>query len=223
VTFSFYHGYYTQTGDPRTPWADFPIVSDRLCVGSLQGLGRVPCTQQKKYLTQDDDMRIASGAEMRLLEAEALLAQSDGNWPQAMALINNLRTSYKSDHGEHPALQPWTATNAAEAWTMLKRERGIELWMEGRRYADLRRWQPLFGTGFTEQKWPRGGNGGVQGDPELPDFPAVMNNKTNNIFTTNWRGRPRDDGQELPRELCYNISTTERNTNPNFEEVQDEP
>jgi hypothetical protein len=215
VRFTFFDEYFTETGDPRTPWTDFPAVSDRLCVGSLQGYGRVPCTQQQKYLTQDDDIRLASGAEMRLLEAEALLAQSDANWPQAMQLINDLRTSHNSVHtGE--ALAPWTANNAMDAWTMLKRERGIELWLEGRRFADLRRWQPLFGVGFETQKWPAGGVGGPQGHPELPDFAAVMNNKTNNIFTTNLRGREAVDDEPYPRELCYNISNTERNTNNNI-------
>jgi hypothetical protein len=196
-------------------WADFPTVSDRLCVGSLQGYGRVPCTQQQKYLSQDDDLRLASGAEMRLIEAEALLAKSDANWPQAMQLVNGVRTSVTSTTtGE--ALAPWTASSAAEAWTILKRERGIELWLEARRFADLRRWQPLFGEGFTTQAWPRGGDGGVQGHPELPDFPSVMNNKTNNIFTTNLRGRPAVRDESYPRQLCYNISNTERNTNPNI-------
>jgi hypothetical protein len=223
VRFTFQDTYYKETGDPRAAWGEFPIASDRLCVGSLQGYGRVPCTQQKKYLTQDDDIRLASGAEMRLLEAEALLAKSDGNWQQAMTLINDLRTSYKSDIGNREPLAPWPATSAAEAWTMLKRERGIELWLEGRRFADLRRWQPLFGEGFTTQAWPKGGDGGVQGHPELPDFAAVMNTPANNIFTVNWRGRPRDPDQVFPRELCYNISTQERNTNTNFQEVEEEP
>lgn len=221
VNFTNIHGYYTETGDPRVPWADFPVESDRLCVGSLQGYGRVPCTQQMKYLTQDDDSRLASGSEMRLLEAEALLAQSDANWPEAMALINGVRARHNSDITRQP-LAPWVATNALEAWTMLKREREIDLWLEGRRYADLRRWQPLFGrdvvTGveYTTQRWPAGGTGSFEGDPELPNFAAVMTNPSNNIFTQTQRGRPALEGETLPRELCYTISSTERDTNPHF-------
>jgi hypothetical protein len=223
VTFTYYHTYFTETGDPRTPWADFPATSDRLCVGSLSGYGRVPCTQQRKYLSEDDDMRIAGGAEMRLLEAEALLAKSDANWPQAMTLINTLRTSYKSTQGARPNLQPYTATNALEAWRFLKRERGIELWIEGRRYADLRRWHPQFGTGFTTAKWPRGFENGVEGDIDLPNFATRMTNPTNNIFTQYLRGRPAlQGGETLPRELCYNLSTTEYDTNVHLIESDEE-
>ena len=36
---------------------------------------------------------------------------------------------------------PWSAASLNEAWTVFKRERGIELWLEGRRMGDLRRWQ----------------------------------------------------------------------------------
>ncbi|MGH7462800.1 MAG: RagB/SusD family nutrient uptake outer membrane protein, partial [Longimicrobiales bacterium] len=32
-------------------------------------------------------------------------------------------------------------TTAAEVWTLLKRERGVELWLEARRLGDLRRWK----------------------------------------------------------------------------------
>jgi starch-binding outer membrane protein, SusD/RagB family len=229
VNFTIFKDYYTQTGDPRTPWQDFPAVSDRLCVGSLSGYGRVPCTQQTKYLTQDDDIRLVSGPEMRLVEAEALLAKGDANWPAAMALINALRISYKSNLTGRPQLSPYTVTNSTEAWAALKRERGIELWQEGRRYADLRRWQPLFGPNHTTQAWPKGGVGGPEGDPSLPDFASVMTNKTNNLFTQNQRGRPHgsltswaDNGEVYPRELCYNVSANERTTNPNLASDTDE-
>jgi hypothetical protein len=223
VNFTYYHGYYTLTGDPRTPWRTFLLASDSTCVGSLTGYGNVPCTQQRKYLTEDDDMRLASGAEMRLLEAEALLAKSDANWQQALQLINTLRTSYNSTQGARAPLEPYTATNAVETWRVLKRERGIELWLEGRRYADLRRWHPQFGPTNTVAKWPRGLENGPQGDLDLPDFAARMRTPANNIFTTNFRGRPAlEGGETFPRELCYNISNTERDTNPNFVESDEE-
>ena len=223
VRFTDQDEYFTQTGDPRTPWTQFAATADRLCVGSLQGYGCVPCTMQQKYLTQDDDIRIASGAEMRLLEAEALLAQSDANAPAALALINAVRTSYTSTTTRAP-LVAYTAATAADTWRVLKRERGYELWLEGRRAADLRRWQPLFGPQHVTQKWPRGGVGGPQGHPDLPNFESRMTNPTNNIFTQYPRGRPqlRDD-QEFPRELCYNISDQERNTNPNILDTDEEP
>jgi hypothetical protein len=216
VRFTDQDEYFTQTGDPRTPWTQFPAAADRLCVGSLQGYGRVPCTMQQKYLTQDDDIRLASKAEMRLIEAEALLAQSDANWQQALTLINTVRTSYTSTTTRQP-LVAHVATNAADTWRVLKRERGYELWLEGRRAADLRRWQPQFGPQHTTQKWPRGGVGGPQGHPDLPNFESRMTNPTNNIFTQYPRGRAAVFGGEVyPRELCLNISNQERNTNPNI-------
>ena len=67
---------------------------------------------------------------MRLIEAEAALNQ--GDWQGAMEIINDLRDAAGVD--------PWTASNSTEAWTHLKRERGIVLWMEGRRLGDYYRW-----------------------------------------------------------------------------------
>jgi hypothetical protein len=199
VRFTYYDTYYTQTGDPRTPWRTYSYLSppQEFCGASLQGFGRVPCTQQLKYKTQDDDIRLASGKEMRLIEAEALLVQ--GNFQAAMAKINALRAGYTSETTRQP-LAPWTASNLTEAWTMLKRERGIELWLEGRRMGDQRRWEPIIG----QQKTP--------GDLELPNFEA-----RSTVFTEYPRGRPVTLGAVNPRVLCLNISDTERNTNPHLE------
>jgi hypothetical protein len=37
VRHTFYDAYYTETGDPRTPWREFPNPSSRNCVGGLTG------------------------------------------------------------------------------------------------------------------------------------------------------------------------------------------
>ena len=128
---TFYETYYEETGDPRTPWTvnpDFPIGND----------GRdTPFYIQQKFTRLDSPINVSSGREMRLLEAEHLLRQQD--WTAAMDIINGLRTSLASDHTGAP-LEPWEANSLEQAWTALKRERGIELWLEGRRLPDLQRW-----------------------------------------------------------------------------------
>ena len=91
---------------------------------------------------------------MRLIEAEGLL--NSGDWQGAMTLINALRARYTSDTTGKP-LEPYAATSLNDAWKYLKRERGIELWLEGQRLGDLRRW--------------RANN--TPGDLELPNFKAV--------------------------------------------------
>jgi hypothetical protein len=195
VKYTFFENYYTQSGDPRTPWIEYAAANDRLCVGSLQGLGKVPCLRMWKYKSENDDIRLASGREMRLIEAEALLVQ--GNFTAALDKINAIRSSIISDKTGQP-LEPWTASTLDEAWTILKRERGIELWLEARRMGDQRRWD--------ENNTP--------GSYELPNFEA-----RSNLFVNNKRGREATDGDINNRLLCYNISNTERNTNPNIPDV----
>jgi hypothetical protein len=60
-----------------------------------------------------------------------------------MTLLNKHRVAL--------ALAPWTATTDLEAWTALKKERGIETWLEGRRLGDLRRWKALSRPGDVDQ------------------------------------------------------------------------
>jgi tetratricopeptide (TPR) repeat protein len=239
---SYYHNYYAQTGDPRVPWAPFPSAAARLCLGGLQGYannanavfgGTVPghggngveCFQQKKYADQDADISLASGPEMRLIEAEAMLRQNSGNWQAAMTKINENRVRYIGRNGQ--ALTPWSANNLDDAWTYLMRERGIELWLEARRFADMRRWEPLiiqYGTYAADGQTVLPLAPTTPGTIDWPRYEEVMINKTTNLFTSTQRGREAIDDQSIPRELCYNISTTERDNNPNLaRDIDGEP
>jgi starch-binding outer membrane protein, SusD/RagB family len=159
---TWFEGYYTETGDPRTPWTSNPAIP--FANASLQGYGQVPWTNQLKYRSRNDDTRLVSGWEMRLLEAEARLVA--GDLSGAMALINRVRTRNVSNTTGQ-ALSPWTAGSIEEGWTFLKRERGIELWLEGRRLGDQRRW--------IDQNRP--------GSIDLPDFEAVSTVFRNNPRT----------------------------------------
>ena len=121
-----YEEYYRETGDPRTPY----LVTDDVGTGALDCCGPVPWFPQQKY-ERASAINIVTGREMRLVEAEALLR--DGDWPAAMAIIDGLRAAV--------GVEPWEVASLEGAWTALKRERGIELWLEGRRLGDLRRWE----------------------------------------------------------------------------------
>jgi starch-binding outer membrane protein, SusD/RagB family len=128
--------YYAETGDPRTPWG----MDENIPFGdaAVDRVGQVPWYFQLKYPSRDANRNLASGREMDLIRAEAALV--DGNWQTAMDYINGLREGLVSDHDGEP-IPLWEANSLEEAWTHLKRERYIELWLEGRRLNDLRRWQ----------------------------------------------------------------------------------
>lgn len=125
---TYYEEYYEEYEDPRTPWG---LDEDRPVGDAAVGdLGNVPWFFQLKYEGPTDPIELSSGQEMILIRAEAELVE--GNWQVAMGLINSLRTEV--------GVEEWDANNEEEAWTFLKRERGIELWLEARRLGDLRLW-----------------------------------------------------------------------------------
>jgi starch-binding outer membrane protein, SusD/RagB family len=98
----------------------------------------VPWLFQLKYRSREDAINLATGREARLIVAEAALRRDDPD--TALDILNELRTALTSDIDAQP-LEPWPdTTDPAEVWERLKIERGIELWLEGRRLADLRRW-----------------------------------------------------------------------------------
>lgn len=86
--------------------------------------------RQRKYTTLGDPVALARGTEMLLIRAEAALRNNEV--ANAMTLINQGRAV-----SSLPAL---SATTVDQAWTILMRERGAVLWLEGRRLWDLRRW-----------------------------------------------------------------------------------
>jgi hypothetical protein len=144
---TWYKDYFTQTGDPRTAWASDP--KNPVATAALSGFGQVPWSYPTKYKAETDDWRLAGSQEMRLIEAEALL--QGGDWQGAMTKINAVRTKNVSTLTGKP-LQPWVAANITEAWGYLKRERSIELWLEGRHFGDLRRWERTKTPGALD--WP---------------------------------------------------------------------
>jgi hypothetical protein len=122
VVGTFYEAYYTSTKDPRVQWNRNPAIP--------LGTQNVPWLFQTKYDKRESPIALVSGRETRLIAAEALLR--GGDITGALAAMNQTRVDL--------GLPLWTASSATEAWVALKRERGIQLWLEARRLGDLHRW-----------------------------------------------------------------------------------
>jgi len=128
-----------------------------------------PYYVQRLWTTQESSVAIASGAEARLIEAEAQLRA--GNPNGALATLNTLRGSYSlgplSDAG----------TEAARV-DQLFRERAFTLFGRGTRTGDLRRlirqYSRAANSVFPTGAWHKGGNYGV--DVTLPMPLAEQNN-----------------------------------------------
>jgi hypothetical protein len=118
----------THPDDARAPWV-IAYNNDGTVANGANG--STPHYQQKKYTTTSDDVPLAKGTEALLLRAEAALRADD--IPTAYARMNEARAFYGMD-----ALP--VAADLAAAWAELRYERGATLWLEGRRFSDLRRW-----------------------------------------------------------------------------------
>jgi hypothetical protein len=125
-------------GDPRVPW-DTVRVSGSTAVQVGQD-GRTPFFRQRKFNGLDADVPLAKGSEMLILRAEERLRA--GDVPGAMALINQQRELHNNRTATPPQipLPPLTAATDTAAWAILQKERAAVLWIEGRRFWDLRRW-----------------------------------------------------------------------------------
>lgn len=123
----------TIAGKMRDPWTGEldPRVEVRHPPGSLGVDGRTPHYSQWKYKALGDDIPITKGDEMRLIEAE--VAWRKNQLGTAMAKLNALRAKV----GLSPLPDP--AGDANRVRDYLLSERFAVLYMEGRRLADLYR------------------------------------------------------------------------------------
>jgi hypothetical protein len=165
---TWHYDYRTATNDPRVPFTVTTLQGD----AAIECCGRVPFYPQAKHPNSQAPIRLASGREMRLIEAEAHLRNNDAT--AGMASINQVRTAASAG--------TITAVDLTDAWRLLKRERGIELWLEARRLGDRRRWAAANTPGAL--------------DPlEVPGTASHLTRQ----------------------DLCFPISPSERQTNPNLQ------
>jgi hypothetical protein len=118
--------------DPRVPWDTVKTSGGAIQKGQD---GKTNFFRQRKYNGLGADIPLVKGTEMLMLRAEAALRGDDV--AAAMVLINQQRAFYHTTANPLPAL---SATTADEAWPILQKERGAVLWLESRRFWDLRRW-----------------------------------------------------------------------------------
>ncbi|MCZ6918331.1 MAG: RagB/SusD family nutrient uptake outer membrane protein, partial [Gemmatimonadetes bacterium] len=177
---TFYEDWFTTTMDPRTPWTFDPAIpfGD---AGVQKFGGNVDWFPQAKYDVRDSPINLSSGWEMRLIEAEAAL-NGGGGFAAALPLMNQRRTDL--------GMGLITASTDAEAYTALKAERSFELWLEGRRLGDVRRWDD------------NNTSGGIS---DLHDGVYLMPGVKDPTLST-----------LASNDRCWPIGRSERETNPNF-------
>ena len=122
--------YWENEPDPRTPWRVAPDTTGDAGVDKFGG--RVPWYPEGKNARIDTPVRVASGWEMRLVRAEAALANND--LTEAANQMNVRRANLGLP------LFPVPFASLAAGYTALKTERAAELWLEARRMGDIRRW-----------------------------------------------------------------------------------
>lgn len=112
---------FQATGDPRVPVQNT----------GLKGADNVtPRFDQRKYPDQFTPMPMGTWQEARLIQAEAAIR--NGQTATGVGLLNQVRAA-----AELPDLD--TGMSNADAMTALRHERKMELFLTGRRYADMRR------------------------------------------------------------------------------------
>jgi hypothetical protein len=153
-----------------------------------------PQIDQQRFGDRKAPNPLATGAEARLIEAEALLVA--GDTVGALAIHNALRAAPPAyfapvnetraiavAYGPLPALTATDVTNAGGAVNLLFKERAYWLWLSGHRLGDLRRLtHPPYNRG-GETVFPTGAyfKGGIYGTDY--NFPVPFDETNNPNFT----------------------------------------
>lgn len=129
---------WEDVADPRLP-QELKLAANGDTASAANGTS--PWITQMKYPSEATDIPIAKGTEMLLIRAEMELRENQ-DVGAAMTLINQGRT--------HHGLADLTANDINEAWEHLQDERGKDMWIEGRRFWDLRRWYEETGPSHND-------------------------------------------------------------------------
>ena len=157
--------------DPRTPYTVCGVydagsdenVSTGDCAGSGSGAhqgadGLTAHIRQDKLPEIGSNIPFAHGTEMRLIEAENALV--NGDLAAFIGFVNEVRDFHELATYATPAtagsleypnvLTTVSMTDASvDAWSILDKERYQTMWLEGRRWFDLNRWDHPFLAGGT--------------------------------------------------------------------------
>jgi hypothetical protein len=192
---TFHEGYYRASralaaSDPANYQPDTRVRWDSLTNPATGDAavakfgGRVPWWPQRKYASESAPINLSSGWEMRLIEAERALVA--GNATTAVDKMNLRRSNLKLTTYDN-------TVTVDSAWTLLKLERGLELWLEARRLGDLRRWIINAVPGNLY-------DGLYRANRTAPLSPTPVETMTS----------------PAARSLCYPIAQSEHDTNPNI-------
>ena len=183
--FTVWHSPYEETadaGDARTPTGT--EAGEPFGDATVDG-DQIPWSFQLKHDQRTSPIRLSSSQEMQLIQAENALLNSD--FGTAVSFINAVRLT--------AGVPDVSAASLDEGWTLLKREHGIELWLEGRRLGAIRRWEEA-------------------GRPGEYNFWEVHD----------WKGPDDGSGAGLRPfsgiDLSFPIGLDEQDTNPNVNEAR---
>lgn len=140
--------------DPRALYTRCDVNVGSVCnSGAFAADGVTLRWQQEKYPEFGTEIPVIKGVEMRLIQAEAELMNSGvAGIPAAIGFMNEVRTELEVT----PALVAPATVEAA--MMMLDDERHLTLWLEGRRFNDLYRWDQAGFDFLRGVKFVRGDN-----------------------------------------------------------------